>query len=673
MTRARPEPFAGEERLDSWKEIASYLGRGVRTVQRWERLENLPVRRHAHEKRGTVFALRAEIDQWLSERQNADFLRDDSEPPPDRVRAKWAAVVVGGIAAIAAAYAVTRPAPEPASSDWTLRPLTADRGHEHTPELSPDGELLVYAWHDGMLERPQLYLQPVDGGPRQRLTTEDQMEIAPAWSPDGREIAVVTMTPDRKKAIALISPDTGVQRAIIEPTTVVGPAGALAWTPDSGYLLMAVALERGRPSLLAYRVEDGRVHAVLNSEKYLWPGTPAVSPTGDQIAFTSQISDSVSEIFVLDVDAYLQPLGEPRQVTNQGDATSPVFSHDGSELIYRAGSWTSKSLWRVSVDGGRPRRATPAADGVEHFAYRPDTGRLVFSRIDVVIDIWKQPICDCKPERERLIESTRTDVNMRCSPNGEKIAFASNRTGRFEIWTADMDGSNPRQVTDIDGTMTGTPRWSPDSRLLAFDSRLDGQSDIFVVDASGGEPVRLTEGPSADVTPNWSSDGRWIYFGSDREGPFEIWKVPSSGGEAVQVTDGGGYTAEEARDGQTLYFARRAPYHETLEEDTEAPAYPGTSLWRMPVAGGEPKLVAASINDWSKFVPTAGGVIYVSCKADDGCAIWRYDATEDRSGTVGQAPGELEVGFDVTADGKSILYSTVESGDGDLMLVEGFR
>lgn len=58
-------------RLESWKEIAAYLRRGVRTVQRWERTEGLPVHRHHHDKRGTVYAFRHEIDVWLENRKEA--------------------------------------------------------------------------------------------------------------------------------------------------------------------------------------------------------------------------------------------------------------------------------------------------------------------------------------------------------------------------------------------------------------------------------------------------------------------------------------------------------------------------------------------------------------------------------------------------------------------------
>ncbi|HWI68468.1 MAG TPA: hypothetical protein VNS88_08820, partial [Nitrospiraceae bacterium] len=59
-------------RLDSWKEIATYLKRDVRTVQRWEKTEKLPVRRHLHEKQGTVYAFKSEIDAWSQGRQLLD-------------------------------------------------------------------------------------------------------------------------------------------------------------------------------------------------------------------------------------------------------------------------------------------------------------------------------------------------------------------------------------------------------------------------------------------------------------------------------------------------------------------------------------------------------------------------------------------------------------------------
>src|SRR5215469_10932478 len=69
---ALPDSPRGEspsDRLDSWKEIAAYFNRDKRTVQRWERLEAMPVHRHQHDKQGSVYAVKAELDEWWKGRR----------------------------------------------------------------------------------------------------------------------------------------------------------------------------------------------------------------------------------------------------------------------------------------------------------------------------------------------------------------------------------------------------------------------------------------------------------------------------------------------------------------------------------------------------------------------------------------------------------------------------
>ncbi len=70
-TGARSVLGPDTDRLDSWKEIAVYLGRDVRTAQRWERREGLPAHRHCHPKGNSVWALKGEIDAWLHSRNRA--------------------------------------------------------------------------------------------------------------------------------------------------------------------------------------------------------------------------------------------------------------------------------------------------------------------------------------------------------------------------------------------------------------------------------------------------------------------------------------------------------------------------------------------------------------------------------------------------------------------------
>ena len=63
-----PSVSPPEDRLDSWKEIAGYLNRDVTTVQRWEKREKMPVHRHVHDRMGSVYASRAELDAWVRSR-----------------------------------------------------------------------------------------------------------------------------------------------------------------------------------------------------------------------------------------------------------------------------------------------------------------------------------------------------------------------------------------------------------------------------------------------------------------------------------------------------------------------------------------------------------------------------------------------------------------------------
>jgi hypothetical protein len=79
-------PSNNGKRIESWKGIANYLGRGLRTVRRWEEDEGLPVHRHVHQKQGTIYALTAEIETWLKERSDSGNSGALHGPPHTRPR-----------------------------------------------------------------------------------------------------------------------------------------------------------------------------------------------------------------------------------------------------------------------------------------------------------------------------------------------------------------------------------------------------------------------------------------------------------------------------------------------------------------------------------------------------------------------------------------------------------
>ena len=80
-TGTLPSKRPAEDRLDSWKEIATYVKRDLTTVQRWEKREGMPVHRHLHDKMGSVYAFRAELDIWTRSRNLQAAQENENNPP----------------------------------------------------------------------------------------------------------------------------------------------------------------------------------------------------------------------------------------------------------------------------------------------------------------------------------------------------------------------------------------------------------------------------------------------------------------------------------------------------------------------------------------------------------------------------------------------------------------
>src|SRR5580658_5746135 len=125
--------FTGK-RLESWKEIAAYLNRDVTTVQRWEKREGMPVHRHLHDKRGSVYAVPAELDAWRHSRglQTNEFQKSDSNPSsfeaadPSKTASifrLWTLALAASILVLAAGYMAFRHRPANQTSASAPAPI----------------------------------------------------------------------------------------------------------------------------------------------------------------------------------------------------------------------------------------------------------------------------------------------------------------------------------------------------------------------------------------------------------------------------------------------------------------------------------------------------------------------------------------------------------------------
>lgn len=499
-----------------------------------------------------------------------------------------------------------------------------------------------------------------------RLTTHPGDEVSPTWSPDGRFIAFARLAPD-EVAIVIVPALGGAERHVYSIGWRYFWLGenspGLAWSPDGQFLAFPDKATQAEPRRIVLLSVDTGETRMLTSPPWNYGGDilPAFSPDGQTLAFARMHDMAVHDLYRIELAD-----GELTQLTFdysmiQGLAWTP----DGSELVFASTRGGSLSLWRVSASGGAPQRLAIGGPHAKYPSLSRQGDRFAYEQELLDSNIWQRDIAldGQSPPARKLIASTEEDEGPQFSPDGQRIAFASARSGSYEIWVCQRDGSNPVQLTALGGPYKGSPRWSPDGRFIAFGARLESHSDILIINASGGAPRRLTTESSNDVAPSWSHDGQWIYFSSNRTGDWQIWKAPAEGGPAVQMTRRGGFGPFESADGHFVYYAKGF-------------SLPGP--WRAPVEGGEEKLVLNDLQPgyWGYWAVVENGLYFVNADqaAQPTIEFFNFSTHQTtRVATLEKPVDRWISGLAVSPDGQSLLYAQVDQHESDVMLGEPFR
>lgn len=125
----------------------------------------------------------------------------------------------------------------------------------------------------------------------------------------------------------------------------------------------------------------------------------------------------------------------------------------------------------------------------------------------------------------------------RFSPDGARILFQSNESGKWRIEVMDRAGKDRKALTSGESN-DNFPDWSPDGTRIAFTSDRDGDEDVFVMNADGSDPRNLTKDPARDIHPYWSTDGKKILFNSTRDvGRLQIYEMNPNGTNATRLVE----------------------------------------------------------------------------------------------------------------------------------------
>jgi Tol biopolymer transport system component len=273
-----------------------------------------------------------------------------------------------------------------------------------------------------------------------------------------------------KEKIVFVRPDPVITSHSSGVRLSADYAGAGAINPVDDPSMEFAAAADAKMNLLAVMNPDGSGIVDLHVSGY----DPSVSPDGTKITFCSLRDDQYSQIYVANADG----TGEKRitKITT-GDSCGPTWSRDGKKIAFYSYSRPHPShdpaIWVMDPDGGNMKKLA------EH----------------AVTPTW--------------------------SPNDKQIAFASNRDGKFQIYSMNSDGSNQKRLTNTKAEESA-PAWSPNGDAILFVSERDGEHPaLFAMSPDGSGQQRLAFSKHQDFCyPTWSLDGQTIAFTSlNRVGP----------------------------------------------------------------------------------------------------------------------------------------------------------
>jgi Tol biopolymer transport system component/DNA-binding winged helix-turn-helix (wHTH) protein len=383
------------------------------------------------------------------------------------------------------------------------------------PAWSPQGTRLVFVGQ-ARTDGPQaLFTCNLDGGDTQQLLAADggyPFLRHPAWSPDGRTIAIVRGPGGVAGEIWLVPADGGTPERFTEKSTHTW-CDWPRFTAD-GTAIVHTSSRGGATNLWVQQVAQ-RVPIRLTTG----PGPDEVPSVSREGAVVFVNSRGRNELFVHDVGA-----GTTRTLlTHTPYLWAPVFSPDGRDITFARGevdgSW---HIWTVPTAGGTPRQLTSGSDSEIYPRYTRDGASILFQTRGAPGRIWTMPRNGGTPAA--LTKGDREDGYADPSPDGTQIAFAR-ADGEEHVYLMPMAGGEARRLVDRPSTV---PHWSPDGTLIAFSPGRGYNRGIFVVGADGSGERRLTE---RGGWPAWWPDGRRLtYIMIDADGSQQLWTVPLAGG-----------------------------------------------------------------------------------------------------------------------------------------------
>jgi Tol biopolymer transport system component/DNA-binding winged helix-turn-helix (wHTH) protein len=485
----------------------------------------------------------------------------------------------------------------------TARPLRPAPQLQAFPSFSPDGSMIAYAADVGLTSH--IFVSRVDGGEEKQITRGDG-ETQPAWSPDGNQIAFVSL---KRGGIWIISVDGG------EPAQLTERGTRPQWSPDGSEIAYQTgeSIEYGwtafdalpASTIAVANVKSGKVRALTApGQPPGGHGAPSWRRDGNRIAFSSCEIERCG-IYTIGRDS--SALAEV--VTDNRRLSSPVFARESDAVIYVLTRYNDSLLLTVPVDDdgkrsrGNPSRLRQSGPGsIQHVAISRDGLRLAWTLAEESSDLYSVTVGSNATPQQLTRNPTLRSTYPAFSPDGTRIAYSVVAAGVDSgVWTMNADGANAKAVAVGPGLKQHTgwmrdgfsvvyyawadgptvfqlslvsgnaapigrlprdassPALSPDNSTTAFNRTIGGVTSVWTDMLAGSEPQRVTTVHDLARFPVWSPNGEMLAVQVRNERGSAVGVVPATGGPVRIITtqDGEAHPYSWSPNGKFVSFAGR--------------------------------------------------------------------------------------------------------------------
>jgi len=523
----------------------------------------------------------------------------------------------------------------------TSKRLTTNDAYEYQPEISSIGDKVAFSVAKD--NRMIIKVIKIDGSHLYSIQDPEYHLYSATFSPDDQFILVAGMK--NRQCSIFIYQIPSLEKTNIGNCFMPNIAGIFDWSYDGKKIAYVSSTDNTANTSIWLYDFNTKEHTQITplATPDAFDSRPRFSPDGKQIVYTRG-THSTRELFLINVD---NPEKEHQLTNGKYFISSFSWLKDNKHIIFDSDELGERNLWVLNIEN--KTKTLLGARDAQFPSVNQDNSVLTYNEVRYNANIWNVDLNEHSAKPNKIIGSIKYNNHPAFSPDGQQIAFSSNRQGRIEIWLYSLLTEQQTKLLAIPGLNLFMPRWSEDGKRLIISSRGKNGYRCYEVDATNGEyhPLMLIKEPHYSC--EYANNGDIYAVSRIPEHPSNLIKL-SPDGTVRNLVEDSVSRLEKSGIGTIVYSLKNKQ-----------------GLYSIDLDGNNKKLVLEHFNNSLDEHWTVQGHYVYFPKLDNQKGIWRIDLRNDKEEFVtSNLPSAIGLTMSVNFDHSRLLISRTDNRQVDI-------